>query len=58
MNERELQIQMQLLLEDAAKRRTYGERALMLMQRDKDMAERYAQHINRYCDLGELNHRL
>jgi len=56
MNEQELQTQMQLLLENAGKRRAYGERALRLMQRDKDMAERYVTHINRYCNLSELNH--
>ena len=55
-NDHELQAQMQQLLEDDGKRRTYGERARLLMQREKDMVKHYATHINRYCDFSEFDY--
>ncbi len=54
MDTDELQTQLKNLLVDPAKRRTYGDRAKILMQENKDMAKRYTQHINQYCDLGKL----
>ncbi|MCG6968238.1 MAG: 3-deoxy-D-manno-octulosonic acid transferase [Gammaproteobacteria bacterium] len=54
MDINELKRQLAGLLADTAKRRTYGDRARILIQRDKDMVERYVEHINRYCDLGNL----
>ena len=53
-NSNDLGIQLKMLLEDSAKRRTYGERALILMRQDKNMVERYVQKINQYCDLRTL----
>lgn len=52
MDESELQRNIQLLLDDPAKRRAYGQRAELLMGREKNMVERYIEQINRYCDLG------
>jgi 3-deoxy-D-manno-octulosonic-acid transferase len=54
MDSDDLQQQLSTLLADPAKRRTYGDRARILMQQDKDMVERYVQQINQYCDLGKL----
>ncbi len=54
MDSNELLSQLKTLLADPAKRRTYGDRAKILMQRDKDMVERYVQKINQYCDLNSL----
>lgn len=49
-----LKQQLSDLLADPAKRRTYGDRAKILMQQDKDMVQRYVQQINHYFDLGTL----
>lgn len=55
-DEQQLQTQIQLLLHDAGKRSAYGERAMLLMRRDKDMVQRYVTQINHYCKLNDLDH--
>jgi 3-deoxy-D-manno-octulosonic-acid transferase len=55
MDSDELRVQLKTLLVDSAKRRTYGDRAKILMQQDKDMVERYVKAINQYCDLVTLS---
>ena len=47
--------QLKILLADPAKRHTYGERAKILMEQEKDMVERYVSQLQRYCDFEALN---
>jgi 3-deoxy-D-manno-octulosonic-acid transferase len=55
MDSNDLGVQLKTLLEDSDKRRTFGERAKILMQQDKDMVQRYLEKINEYCDLSTLS---